>query len=168
MYSAGDLIIFKINDIEFYGEILGVVDQKKLEISRLKNTLKQENRIWEFVADADTTFKTGNNSDASPTGMQYDLLPFSPEMNSYGLEKPTYEKDFIYDQWGVTISGGAPIYNIDGTGVAVIGVDMDVSDVYIEVNNRFKSYIWFWSIFTLLLIFRLCLLQKAPLAHGRL
>ena len=117
--------------------------------------------IWEFVVDADTTYKINNSSDTSPTGMQYDLLPFSPEMNSYGLEKPTYEKDFIYDQWGVSISAGAPIYNIDGIGIAVLGVDMDVSDVYEEVNNRFKPYIWFIVTFGLLLVARLFSLKKA-------
>ncbi len=51
MYSAGDLIKFKINDSDFYGEVLGIDEHNKVEVSRLKNTLKQEGKIWEFVAD---------------------------------------------------------------------------------------------------------------------
>lgn len=50
MYSAGDLIQFKINDKEFYGEVVGI-DNEKIEVSRLKNTEKQHGRIWEFVDD---------------------------------------------------------------------------------------------------------------------
>jgi len=51
MYSAGDLIKFEIADSEFYGEILGIDDSKKIEVSRLKKTVKQDGRIWEFVED---------------------------------------------------------------------------------------------------------------------
>ena len=51
MFSAGDLIKFKISDNEFYGEVLGVDETNKIEVSRLKKTAKQEGRIWEFVAD---------------------------------------------------------------------------------------------------------------------
>jgi len=63
MYSAGDLIIFEIATKTFYGEIVGVDSSGKVEVSRLKKTKKQENRIWEFVADdewsaIDSTFIT--------------------------------------------------------------------------------------------------------------
>ena len=51
MYSAGDLIQFDINDIKFYGEIVGIATDGKIEVSRLKKTEKQEGRIWEFAED---------------------------------------------------------------------------------------------------------------------
>lgn len=51
MYSAGDLIQFDINTIKFYGEIVGIADDGKIEVSRLKKTEKQEGRIWEFTED---------------------------------------------------------------------------------------------------------------------
>ena len=51
MYTAGDIIHFRINNVDFFGEVLGVDDDKKVEVSRLKQTRKQEGRIWEFVAD---------------------------------------------------------------------------------------------------------------------
>lgn len=51
MYTAGDLIQFDIHGQSFYGEVLGVDDDGKIEVSRLKKTAKQEGRIWEFVED---------------------------------------------------------------------------------------------------------------------
>lgn len=49
-YTPGDLIIFKISDQTFYGEVLGIAEEG-LEVSRLKKTKKQNSRIWEFVDD---------------------------------------------------------------------------------------------------------------------
>jgi len=51
MFSAGDLVEFKISNKTFYGEIVGISEDNKLEVSRLKKTEKQEGRIWEFVDD---------------------------------------------------------------------------------------------------------------------
>tara|TARA_B110000879_G_C11135680_1_gene498006 strand:+ start:293 stop:982 length:690 start_codon:yes stop_codon:yes gene_type:complete len=53
MFSAGDLVIVQNgNEEQRYGELLGVnLVTNKLEISWLKQTPQQENRIWEFVAD---------------------------------------------------------------------------------------------------------------------
>ena len=51
MYSVGDLIEFKIADSVFFGEIVGIADDKKIEVSRIKQTKKQEGRIWEYVDD---------------------------------------------------------------------------------------------------------------------
>ena len=51
MYSPGDLVQFNISDNNFYGEIVGIAEDGKLEVSRLKKTQKQEGRIWEFVDD---------------------------------------------------------------------------------------------------------------------
>lgn len=51
MYSAGDLIQFNINAINFYGEIVGIADNGKVEVSRLKKTEKQDGFIWEFADD---------------------------------------------------------------------------------------------------------------------
>lgn len=51
MFSAGDLVEFKIANKTFCGEIVGISENDKLEVSRLKKTEKQEGRIWEFVDD---------------------------------------------------------------------------------------------------------------------
>ena len=51
MFNTGDIIEFSISEIKFYGEIVGVDTNGKLEVSRLKKTEQQEGRIWEFAAD---------------------------------------------------------------------------------------------------------------------
>ena len=119
---------------------------------------KMGSSVWEFVADADTIPETENEFDASPTGLQYELLPFSPQMHIYGLERPTYEQDFIHDQWGVFLSGGAPIIDRQGNTAAVLGIDIEISNVYSILNMKFKTYIWFLAIFGFLLLTRLILL----------
>ena len=50
-YTAGDIIEFKIHDSTFYGEVLGMDDKGKVEVSRLQQTNKQDGRIWQFVDD---------------------------------------------------------------------------------------------------------------------
>ena len=40
MYSAGDLIKFDIADKTFYGEIVGIEENGKIEVSRIKQTNK--------------------------------------------------------------------------------------------------------------------------------
>lgn len=51
MYSAGDLIQFDVHETSFYGEVVGIAEDGKVEVSRLKQTKKQSGRIWEFVDD---------------------------------------------------------------------------------------------------------------------
>lgn len=51
MYSCGDLIQFDVADKNFFGEIVGLDDNGKVEVSRIQKTKKQEGRIWEFVDD---------------------------------------------------------------------------------------------------------------------
>lgn len=51
MFSAGDIITFEIATQVFHGEILGIDEEQKLEVSRLKKTEKQDGCIWEFVDD---------------------------------------------------------------------------------------------------------------------
>ena len=155
-------------------------DMKRLEYRRLHEQLndirnrnenikyvyimrpKDENSsIWEFVVDADTTVDSSGDSDSSSTGLHYDLLPFSPEMNTYGLQKPTYENDFVYDQWGIHISGSAPITDDNDIAIAALAMDIEATDVYESVNSKFKPYIWFFAILgTLILIQLVIVLNK--------
>lgn len=51
-FKVGDLVILVAGDVEFFGEVVGYDSAgKKVEVSRLKKTNKQEGRIWEFVGD---------------------------------------------------------------------------------------------------------------------
>lgn len=51
MYNPGDLVIVTDNNEQKYAEVLGVNPENEVEVSFLKQTKKQEGRIWEFVAD---------------------------------------------------------------------------------------------------------------------
>lgn len=116
---------------------------------------KSGTSVWEFVADADTTINTMDGEDASPTGFKYDLMPYSPELFMHGLNRSTYENDFIHDQWGVNFSGASPIVDNHGRGVAILGIDMDVTDVYGAHRKKFSPFVWFGGIFSFLVFLRL-------------
>lgn len=51
MIFEGDVVELRVNDQDYYAEILGIKDDGKLEVSCIKPTAKQGGRIWEFVAD---------------------------------------------------------------------------------------------------------------------
>ena len=55
MYNPGDLVIVTDNNEQKYAEVLGVNPENEVEVSFLKQTKKQEGRIWEFVADDEET-----------------------------------------------------------------------------------------------------------------
>lgn len=61
-------------------------------------------------------------------GDKYDVSRF-PEMLS-GYTRPGVDKKLTVDEWGVTLSGYAPILNKEGRPVAVLGVDINADRVY--------------------------------------
>lgn len=77
-----------------------------------------------FVADAEEV-----PEDASPPGSVYDD-PGPLLAQSIGtLASAAVEEDFYEDQWGVWLSGYAPLRAADGTLVAVLGVDLEATAV---------------------------------------
>ena len=100
--------------------------------------------IWEFVADADSNFfipfegALDNNNDGKldaadesiVPGQIYDAKNLTPIAFKYSLTRPTYEEQHIPDQWGRFLSGYAPVRDTKGKTVAVLGLDMDISDLY--------------------------------------
>jgi len=125
--------------------------------------------MFEFVADADSNYFLPEDPDdpdaieVLPPGTSYDAnqLAQYDEMERL-LVVALSDGKFTTDKWGTYLSASAPVFNKSGVGIAILGVDMDVSDVYQEVNSRFKPYIWFLSIFVLLLILKLFLLHQKP------
>ncbi|MDD4286877.1 MAG: hypothetical protein PHN33_00825 [Candidatus Peribacteraceae bacterium] len=116
--------------------------------------------IWEFVADADTNIdrplvdydynKDGVIDDAddpAPPGMRYDA---SAQKLVKEWKAPFYE--ISQDQWGIFLSGVAPIRNSVGNPVAVLGVDMEISEFYKQIMHKFVPYWWFGGVFLFLII----------------
>lgn len=49
-YNVGDLVIISKNDVEHYGEVLGVDMDGKLEVSCIEKTPLEQGQLWKFTA----------------------------------------------------------------------------------------------------------------------
>ncbi len=122
--------------------------------------------IYEYVADADSNYNLPYWEDANKDGiMQPDETNVAPGIRYYIGDYPdyvsdtvlthaTYQKDFYSDQWGTYLSASSPILK-DGKVEAVLGVDMDVTDFYKLIRQRFAYGFSFIVVFILLLILKL-------------
>ncbi len=113
-------------------------------IARQLESVKQANPLLKYIYTMAKTFQPGilqfivdpsatekNINPKSPTafpGDTYDAQRF-PEMLK-AFESPSADKKMSVDAWGVTLSGYAPIYNNAGEPVAILGVDVDASNIY--------------------------------------
>lgn len=153
-------LVYQLNQIRNQNE--GV---KYAYIMRHKNA-----SIWEFIADADAIDPYAVidvNSDGELTevdelsypGMQYDTVDFEAETIE-SLSKPiAYGVDA--DQWGEVVSGWAPIKNESGETVAIIGVDILVTDIASLTNKSFSFVYYFLGIFVLFIAIRLAAFNRS-------
>lgn len=83
----------------------------------------------QFIVDPDpfASPKRRKGPTAYP-GDRYNALRF-PEMLK-GFYAPSADQKLMIDEWGITLSGYAPVRDDNGTPVALLGVDMDAHDVY--------------------------------------
>ena len=93
---------------------------------------------WRFIVDPspDSNSKRRNTPTAYP-GDTYDASRF-PAMIKAVLG-PSADEKIMSDEWGVTLSGYAPIFDKNNKVIAVLGVDMAAQDVYAmrrQINNR--------------------------------
>jgi len=66
----------------------------------------------------------------------YDVSTF-PQMIA-AFDGPTADPEIAVDKWGAWFSGYAPIRDVQGQGVAIVGIDMIAQDV-IDVQTRIKN-----------------------------
>lgn len=93
-------------------------------------TKTEQAGIWQFIVDPSPTLE-GPKKKGGPTafpGDKYDAFRF-PEMIR-GFSGPSADKKIMVDEWGITLSGYAPVRDNNGKVVAVLGVDMLAADVY--------------------------------------
>jgi len=93
---------------------------------------------WRFIVDPnpDSSSKRRNTPTAYP-GDTYDASRF-PAMTKAVLG-PSADEKIMSDEWGVTLSGYAPIFDKNNKVIAVLGVDMAAQDVYAmrrQINDR--------------------------------
>ncbi len=104
--------------------------------------------ILEFVADADalgTAEELDSNhngilesgEEGSHPGELYDITNM-PKLQGEAFEHPAVDQAFTEDQWGILISGYAPIRDADGRTIAVLGIDMAADD-FISLSQRIFS-----------------------------
>lgn len=84
--------------------------------------------IWQFIVDPEPIIKRKRLSPTSYPGDKYDASRF-PEMLK-GFSGPSADKKLMLDEWGVTLSGYAPVSDKNGKVVAILGVDITAEDVY--------------------------------------
>lgn len=92
--------------------------------------------IWQFMVDPDI-YNSKNKGITSYPGDKYDAGRF-PEM-SKAFDEAAADNDLCIDEWGITLSGYAPIRDQQGKAVAMLGVDILADDVYSlqkEVRRR--------------------------------
>jgi putative nucleotidyltransferase with HDIG domain len=94
--------------------------------------------VWEFVLDVDLQEgKPYSRKNLSRPGDKYNAARF-PQMLK-GYFEPTADLKLERDEWGLSLSGYAPIRDSAGNAVAVLGMDIMAADVYAmqqEVHRR--------------------------------
>jgi len=109
-----------------YAEALGVLRRLRRsnpDIAFLYVMRKAGDRI-EFVVDSDET-----DGQAMP-GKEYQDVP--PTMQQ-GFYAPSVDDQLYEDEWGVFLSGYAPLQ--DGEGEYLVGIDMDASEVSAKLRE---------------------------------
>lgn len=127
-----------VNSPEFHAVLnqLYNIKQRNPSILYVYILVKTEKEgIWKFVVDSG--YVENPRQPESWPGTEYDASRF-PEMLK-GYDGPSADTKFETDEWGVTLSGYAPILDSAGNAVAVLGVDMaadDVAALQRRVHNR--------------------------------
>ncbi len=125
--------------------------------------------LWEFVADADSNynlpFYTDFNSDGILEESDENVAPgvryyaWQKEIYKNVLDFPTYNSSIATAQWGLAISGTAPIRDKQGKAVAFVGVDIEITNTYKLIKNKFVFWLCFTAL-SIILIFTVALSKK--------
>lgn len=92
--------------------------------------------VLQYVVDADVLpqIVTAKSPHSFP-GDKYKAPEFSEILNAYNA--PVADKKITHDVWGTFISGYAPLRDASGKPVAIMGVDIDATDIAtMEKNTR--------------------------------
>ncbi len=85
--------------------------------------------VLQFIVDPDAlTSKTVKAKATSFPGDSYDARSFPEMLKSF--KEPGVDANLSTDEWGKFLSGYAPIFDKDNNPVAILGIDIDASDVY--------------------------------------
>jgi serine phosphatase RsbU (regulator of sigma subunit) len=94
--------------------------------------------VFRFIVDPEPK-KDGVAKSAAYPGDVYDASAF-PELVK-GWDGPAADKKLGKDEWGVFMSGYAPIRDASGRTVAILGVDMSANDVR-SIQDEVGRRVW--------------------------
>ncbi|MCF7844931.1 MAG: HAMP domain-containing histidine kinase [Kiritimatiellales bacterium] len=120
--------------------------------------------MFEFVADAESliSFEEADfnangvidpDEELPMPGDPFDVTEY-PVLRDEAFFAPIAERELYEDQWGVTMSGYAPIFDDNGEAIAIIGIDVMVGDYMSVTQATFIPFV----LFILFLVFLLTLL----------
>jgi len=115
-----------------YQAIRSQLERAKTANSNIKfvYTMRQTGAGVQFVIDADY----GVKPDGCRIGQPYTQGPNTKDLME-GFEQPSADQKFTKDEWGVVLSGYAPIRHASGESVGLLGVDMDSKEVERRLNS---------------------------------
>ena len=91
---------------------------EKTKVSGIYTIAQSDKDTVQFIIDAD--------EDPAELGEECDYLP---EMKTAFGGIPSSDEEMTVDRWGTVLSGYAPVINNQGETVAIVGVDIDASDI---------------------------------------
>jgi putative nucleotidyltransferase with HDIG domain len=101
-------------------------------------TRTAQDGIWQFIVDpVNPTREQRRKGLTSYPGDRYNASRFPDMLKAF--DGASADRRLVRDEWGVTLSGYAPIRDQGGKAIAVLGVDMMANDVYAmrqEVHRR--------------------------------
>jgi len=86
--------------------------------------------IWQFVVDPNypSDDEIAQGSPSAYPGAEYNASRFSQMLKAF--QGPAADTKLEVDEWGVTLSGYAPIRNKKDEAIAMIGIDVAADDVH--------------------------------------
>ena len=85
-------------------------------------------KTLQFIVDPDVSVVRRGRKLTSFPGDRYNASRM-PEMLN-GFSAPAADKEMTIDEWGITVSGYAPIVDASGRAIAVLGMDIAADDIY--------------------------------------
>lgn len=122
--------------------------------------------MWQFIADADSSYdlleaaSEPDSVEVIAPGTYYDISDSETALTHIVPSEPLAESDFIEDEWGSYLSAYAPILDDNKNTIAILGVDMDVTNVLKLTARRFNIWRWFFVSFAVIIAVRIIQLAK--------
>lgn len=128
--SAAALLI----DGDSHEKLVNKEDQSSDNYKEIRNKMQEFMKDTEVAGvftmveggDGKTQFIVDADEDPAELGQEYDYFL---EMETAFEGTPIADNEMITDQWGTVLSGYAPIKNNKDQTIAIVGVDIDASEI---------------------------------------